>query len=213
MSHHVYTTPGFVIDSRPNGEAGRLLYIFTKELGLVLATAQGIRLGVSKLRYHTQDFSHAVFSLVRGKEIWRLVGATAKEASSGGRTDIDSSSFVPIAATLDPIYFLRARIFSLLKRLLHGEEANDSLYEILTAFEAYVAIHRVPEEDIELVERIMVLRVLHALGYVAHGSKESTELERFFGTNEWSAKLVSEMKQSRIPAVRAINKGLKESQL
>lgn len=212
MSHHVYTTPGFVIDSRPNGEAGKLLYIFTRELGLVLAAAQGVRLGVSKLRYHTQDFSYANFSLVRGKEMWRLVGATAIEESSPER-------LVPIAATMSLVYFLRARVFALLRRLLHGEEANEALFDTLVSFEQYISKSQIEDEDVEFVECIIVLQVLHALGYVEHGSKGSAEIEKFFGHSnkeglpKWSTVLISEMKSARKIAIQAINKGLKESQL
>ncbi|MDB5259011.1 MAG: repair protein RecO, repair protein RecO [Candidatus Taylorbacteria bacterium] len=202
MSHHVYTTPGFVIDSRPNGEAGKLLYIFTRDVGLVLAAAQGIRLGVSKLRYHTQDFSHALFSLVRGKEIWRLTGATSLDA------------FLPTNATLDPVYFLRARIFAVLRRLLHGEEANEKLFDAIMSFEKWISSAGFLHDDIESVECIMVLRILHILGYAEHGSKGSSQLSIFLGDpSDWSAQLIIEMQAARTAAVKAINSGLKASQL
>src|SRR5690349_10081885 len=73
--YSIITTEGFIIDSRPSGEAGKLLYIFTKDHGLVMATAQGIRLEKSKLRYFIQDYSFGVYSFVKGKEYWRLTNA------------------------------------------------------------------------------------------------------------------------------------------
>ncbi|MEK9177832.1 MAG: recombination protein O N-terminal domain-containing protein, partial [Patescibacteria group bacterium] len=73
--YSITTTPGFIIDSRPYGEAGRLMSIFTRELGLVRATAQGIRLEKSKLRYSSQLYSFGIFSFVCGKEFWRLTNA------------------------------------------------------------------------------------------------------------------------------------------
>ena len=73
--HAIHTTPGFIIGSRPYGEAGKMLSIFTRDFGLVTATAQGIRLERSKLRYHAQDLSFGSFSLVRGREFWRLTSA------------------------------------------------------------------------------------------------------------------------------------------
>jgi len=73
--HQIHTTAGFIIFSRPYGEADKLISIFTRDFGLVTATARGIRLEKSKLRYHAQDYSLGVFSLVRGKEFWRLTSA------------------------------------------------------------------------------------------------------------------------------------------
>ena len=59
--HPIHTTLGFVINSRPYGEAGKLLSIFTRDFGLVLANAQGIRLEKSKLRPFIQDYSFGYF--------------------------------------------------------------------------------------------------------------------------------------------------------
>ena len=75
MSYTIITTPGFIIGSRPRGEAGKLLSIFTRDLGLVLASAQGIRLEKSKLRYAARDYSFGEYSFVKGKEFWRLTDA------------------------------------------------------------------------------------------------------------------------------------------
>src|SRR3954464_15134396 len=75
MAHHIYTTPGFIIHSAPQSESGKYFLVFTRDLGMVGATAQGVRLSQSKLRYYTQDYSFSLFSLVRGKDVWRMVGA------------------------------------------------------------------------------------------------------------------------------------------
>ncbi len=73
--------------------------IFTRELGLVRATAQGIRLEKSKLRYSSQLYSFGIFSFVHGKEFWRLTSAgellTAPPLLAGGalpRSSFHSSS-------------------------------------------------------------------------------------------------------------------------
>ena len=67
--HHIYHTEAFVLGSRNVGEANKMLSLYTRELGLVYAHAQGIRLGKSKLRFGLQDFSHATVDLVQGKDI------------------------------------------------------------------------------------------------------------------------------------------------
>ena len=53
-----------------------MISIFTRDLGLVFASAQGIRFEKSKLRPFTRDYSFGQFSFVKGKEYWRLTGAS-----------------------------------------------------------------------------------------------------------------------------------------
>ena len=75
MLHHIYHTEGFVLSGQSVGEANKYFRIFTKDFGMVGAMAQGIRLLQSKLRYSLQDYSYSKISLVRGKQVWRIVGA------------------------------------------------------------------------------------------------------------------------------------------
>lgn len=207
MSHHVYTSQGFVIDSKPNGEAGKVLFLFTRELGMVAAIAQGIRLGVSKLRYHTQDFSYATFSLVKGKEMWRLTGATpvasSVPAGSGGMSATDDLS-VSVTPAHRAIY---ARVFSLLRRLLHGEEKNEPLFDSVFAFFTYM--NEGANANLELIECIIVLRVLHHLGYV----RPSDTLTPFLTQDTWDDALIEVMRRNKALVVKEINAGIKASQL
>ena len=203
MSHHIYTTPGFVIDSKPNGEAGRLLFIFTRDLGLVAAQAQGVRLGVSKLRYHTQDFSFSLFSLVRGREIWRLTGATL---IADEPTRVDSP----------PSYFIYVRVLAVLRRLLHGEEKNEALFDALLAFVRFLVAMPLIDEETSLAECIIVLRILHLLGYVSvagEAGAPSVLLPFIQDPTQWNEALLEQMKTTKTAAVTAINLGLKASQL
>ena len=41
--HHIYETNAFVLKNIPHGEADAMLTLFTEELGLIRALAQGIR--------------------------------------------------------------------------------------------------------------------------------------------------------------------------
>ncbi|NDE68113.1 hypothetical protein EB052_00740 [bacterium] len=223
MSHHVYTSQGFVIDSKPNGEAGKVLFLFTRELGMVAAIAQGIRLGVSKLRYHTQDFSYATFSLVKGKEMWRLTGATpvasiAPIVSGGmsGEVSDDMSVTDDFSASVTPAHrAIYARVFSLLRRLLHGEEKNEPLFDSVLAFFTYMNERGnakgdvTSSADLELIECVIVLRVLHHLGYV----RPSDVLTPFLMQDTWDDTLIDVMRRDKAFVVKEINAGIKASQL
>lgn len=142
--HHIYTTPAFVINSAPHGEAGKFLLLFTKDFGMIGAVAQGIRLSQSKLRYHVQDFSFCIVSIVKGKEVWRLTGA--HEIEGNAKPDI-----------------LQIKILKLLKRLLQGEEKNEKLFGIIENLYK----DEIKSGESEIVECVTVLKILNSLGYVS----------------------------------------------
>lgn len=137
------------------GESSRLIQIFTRELGLVTALAQGVRESRSKLRFNLQDFSVANFDLIRGRELWRVTGATPNS--------VWASHF-----SWSPARLALGRIFSLLRRLIHGEEANQPLYQDLVS--AAEALSRVSADQplaawLNDYELLLVARVLKHLGY------------------------------------------------
>lgn len=192
----IHTTPGFIIGSRPYGEAGKLLSIFTKDFGLVSAAAQGIRLERSKLRYHVQDHSFGAFSLVRGRELWRLTGARAGPEVGG---QISGRGLE-----------LTARLASLLKRLLHGEEANAALFKCLEDSVRFLEEYPgAAGRRLETLESVTVLRILHALGYVGDGSG----LDGVFGPLTLTPEILDSMADKRRKMNIQINTALKESHL
>ena len=197
MSHHIYTTPGFVVESNAYGEAGKFIYIFTRDLGMVAGVAQGIRLTQSKLRYHAQDFSFANFSLVRGKEIWRIIGA---ETVLSEVNDIEHSSI----GLVSPLF---VRILKILKRLVPGEEKNEALFDVVLA--AYNFLKNSAPADETIAESIIMLRILHQLGYV----RTVPTLEPFLIDNSFRPELFAAMTIVKSSAAREINAALKESHL
>lgn len=206
MSHRIYTTPGFVIGSRPSGEGGKILFIFTAELGQVMALAQGIRLSKSKLRYHAQDYSLANFSLVRGKDFWRVVGAEA--VANDGSQSAQSSGISK--STSAATYALRVRMLSILSRLLQGEEKNAALFDAVNAAYEFLDGSEA-KNSAELAEPIIMLRILHHLGYV----RVITDLAPFLTGNLFSPELFEAMKQPgmKAKAIKEINTALQESHL
>jgi recombinational DNA repair protein (RecF pathway) len=110
MAYTVHTTEGFILSSTPVGEANRLYHIFTREFGVIIATAQGVRLMQSKLRPHLVDSSLSSISLVKGKEFWRITSAAGIYRSN------------------NKIYI---QILSVIKRLLQGEGEHETLFDYL----------------------------------------------------------------------------------
>lgn len=204
----IHTTPGFIIDSRPRGEAGKLLSIFTRDFGLIYASAQGIRLEKSKLRYYTQDYAMGTYSLVRGKEFWRLTSA-AGEANMLS-DDICKSDKEVVIFAYAAGQQLVARLALLLRRLLQGEEPNQGLFDIVQSAIDFLCTN--PDlDDVQLksLESVTVLRCLHALGYVGKDSILKDCLE----STDLSVTLLVELAPRRALMNQHINKALKESHL
>ncbi|MSR71322.1 MAG: DNA repair protein RecO [Candidatus Taylorbacteria bacterium] len=196
MSHHIYTTPGFVVGSRNSGEANKYFYIFTRELGMVGASAQGVRLIQSKLRYHTQDFSYSNFSLVRGRDVWRMTSVS------------NGSELCEKLKEHKKVFVLYTTILALLKRLLHGEEKHEDLFDAVRDGFIFLTTTKSKEETLRLFECLMLLRILHLLGYIG----KTKELEDFL-SSEWNESLVIGVEKYKTKIVGEINRALKESQL
>lgn len=197
MSHTLYTTEGFVLDSRNSGEANKLLYILTRDLGLVMGAAQGARHLKSKLRYHMQPLTFGEYSLVRGREIWRITGA--KESDNAFRGIKENREY----------FLLYARILHVLKRLLSGEEKHAELFDELYNAFYYLESNTLEGEDLQAFENILVLRILSHLGYV----RGHSNLKQFIGVNEWNNGILEVARGYKTELVREINSSLKASQL
>ncbi len=194
MSHHIYQTEGFVVGSRNIGEANKVIFIFTKDLGLIAASAQGVRLLKSKLRYSIQDYSYSKVSLVRGREVWRLTSAALVEKLLSQRNQIS---------------LVFARGLSLVKRLVNGEEKNEALFDVLRS--ASVFLRHPDSESIseDYFECILMIRILHTLGYI----QAVEELADFIKDNSWNAEIVDRVKEFRVLMIAQINQALQASQL
>ncbi len=164
---------------------------------MVGAMAQGVRLLQSKLRYSLQDYSYSKISLVRGKHVWRIVGAI-KEKNIRETLIGDQDKFKTVV-----------KIFALLGRLVRGEEKNESLFgHIITACE-FMEKENLDKNFLRNCEYIFIMRILWCLGYMV----ESKDFKEFFESNNWTKELISKMSAVSREAVSQINKALKETQL
>ncbi|MEX0916945.1 MAG: DNA repair protein RecO [Candidatus Paceibacterota bacterium] len=161
----MYHTEGFVLGGRNVGEAHRMVSLFTRELGLVRAHAKSVREERSKLRFGLQTFALTNVSLIRGKDMWRITGASVRE-----------DTYRVLKNDKRKIRLL-SKISSLLSHVLYGEEQSEELYELFRiSIEALVS-EEFSDKELSSFEEILVLRVFHLLGYVG----EDEELSPFFG--------------------------------
>ena len=180
--------------SRNFGEAGKYYYIFTRDLGLVTASAQGIRKMSSKLRFTLQDFTYLKVDLVAGRNIFRITNAS----KTNGLEQITKKP-----ETLG----IFANIARLLKRLLAGVEPNEALFSDLLRSLSVLENCRT-QEDLRNLETIIVLRILNNLGYIG-----GNEILKNFIKSPFEEEIIFEASKNRREILYQINKALKETHL
>ncbi len=182
--HHIYHTEGIILGSRNFGESGKYYHIFTRDLGMITASATGVRKISSKLRFILQDFACVKIDLVRGKDFWRLTSGT-------------KTNRLENLSTRPEVFAVVHSIARLLKRLLPGEDANPKLFDDL--IEGLSALERAQSgEEIKNAEIITVLKTLARLGYIGDDKLED---------------LIPDVTRRRIEILSLINKTLQETHL
>jgi len=194
MAHLIYTTPAFLLRSRPSREDSRVLTLYTRELGLVEAYAQGVRKLKSKLRPHLSELSLARVSLVRGREFWRLT--SAENLTNFG--DCKPGKVL-----------LVSRIFSLILKLVNGELAHPELFDELEKALVFLTESNLDPRSLHHFEIVMVLKVLYHLGYLGQASN----LEQFFLSPDWTLEFLESVGPLRRQALASINQSFEQSQL
>ncbi|OGZ08047.1 MAG: hypothetical protein A2942_00715 [Candidatus Lloydbacteria bacterium RIFCSPLOWO2_01_FULL_50_20] len=195
MSYHIYHTEALILGGKAAGEGDRVLYCYTRELGLILAHAKSLRENHSKLRYTLQTFAHAEIDLVRGKYGWKLISAYP----------IDSFTSLWRHPSKRKIVAAHAQ---LLRRLIQGEERHELLFDdLLSGLRFLSGIEN--EAELRAGELIFVVRMLSRLGYWG----DAVRFPQLALENVWTAELLSFAQKARTPLILGINQALELSHL
>ena len=193
MSHTIYNTEAFVISSRNSGEADRNFKLFTKDFGVISAKATGIRKVESRLRYFVQDFKYIDASIVKGKNYWRLVSARPIH-DLNSRKSLTTSS--------------RIRSLQLIGKLAPEGEPLTELFDELVAAYTYTSTTHPRMEDMESIEALIALKILHSLGY--WGDKQS---ENDLVKSPFNETAIERIKVTKKTIIRELNNSLRATQL
>lgn len=198
MEYRIYTTPAFVLNATPRGEADKQLTLLTRDLGVVYADAKGIRQQRSKLRFALQWLALAQVSLVYGKGGWRIVNALPAH-NYAFRLRRQNPGGLSAAA----------RIAMMVRKLVAGEERDEGLF-----FDMYDMLQRITARSMQgpetrAVERLVLLRILARLGYVG----EDSMLSPLLASRCLCRKTCRELERLRSRAVRTINASLTATHL
>jgi DNA repair protein RecO len=182
MSHHIYQTKAFIIDSVDVGEANKLLTVFTADLGLIYVSAQGVRIMKSKLRPSIQDLSYSKIALVRGREYWRLTSAEKLISLYDKRVHVLVRKLI-------------AQSLHFVKRLTAGEIKHEELFDMLSKLFTFcfenskqIADHS-NNQVIKALRLVINFRILESLGY----GSDSVEFDTIRDVLEWNIPMLEQI--------------------
>ncbi len=193
MSHTIYHTEAFVVSARNTGEADKTYQLFTKDFGVIVAKATGIRKIESRLRYFVQDFKYIDASLVKGKTYWRLVSARPIH-------DLNSKKSLSTPS--------RIRSLQLIGKLAPESEPLPGLFSELVAAYSYTSRAHPNKTAMESVEVLIALKILHSLGYWGESMVDASLVKSSF--DELSIKKIEDSKKT---IIRELNKSLQATGL
>lgn len=144
--------------SRVNNTSDKGFLLFTRDAGMLWASAKSVREEKSRQRFALQDFSLVRLSLIKGKSGWRIGSAECVK------------NYFSEEGVSDPVgnRSARARIVAvvkLLRQFLHGEIAYFQIFE--DTKKALDLNKSLDDTNNKKILDIFTLRFLHQLGYIA----------------------------------------------
>lgn len=130
------------------GEADRMLWLFTREMGKVRAVAKGVRKLRSRKAGHLEPFTRASLLLARGRDILLVTQAESLD------------SFVPLREDLQMLGYA-SYIIEVLDRFTYEEGENLSLFRLLVDTLSRLA----SGQPADLAVRYYEVRLLDLLGF------------------------------------------------
>lgn len=186
--HHKYYARGIILSRVPHGEGGAYLTILTEELGLIRLRAQGVRRSGAKLAHALPTLAESNFTLIRGREGWRLASAVLVE-NWHVRLKKESRERA-------------ARVATLLLRLVNGESRETPLYGVFKEFIAALASGSLDEDAAECLAALRILRLLGLDAGDVPGGLEG-----------YSETALEEATKERALLIKRINRGIMASGL
>lgn len=190
MSHATYTTQALVLTSLEKREADRLFWLLTDELGVLTAMARSVRVENSKLRFSLQDLAYVRVSLVRGRAVWKIIGAEHLHAEA-----LSISSMC--------VY---GRLAALVRRLTPPYEVCPHIFVLLC--NARVALSSYPDRTQEC-ELLYAARILNALGYLPDNEQYAQEVRG----DTFDETIADHVRIHFQTLLTAVNNAIAESQL
>lgn len=196
--YEIYETEALILSSGEIGEANKIITLFTQDLGLLSATAQSLRLVKSKLRFGLQNFSLVNISLVRGRDIWRITNVEYKK------------NYYKVFCSNKEKMLVVANVGLLLRKILAGETPDKKLYNIILKSFSFLEKENLLQEEIKDFENVLVVKVLHNLGYFDKDKKIKNQkiYEEVIFQEVWNKDLLEKIRLFNGQIIKDINEAL-----
>lgn len=191
---HKVIARGIIIGRYAVGEGSAKVLMYTDALGLIWALSQSSRTERSQLRAHVQEGTRGTFSLLKGRDVWRITGATE---TANAHFDFRELPHVQKAA---------ARVSAFVRQFVRGEGTDPYFFQTLWGF-----FESLPHRNADMLrdaECVAVLRMLAALGYV----EGDTHVSPFLALS-YDPPLLFEVGRLRPSLIKVINEGMSASGL
>ncbi len=149
MAYQTYITEALICGSRASNTSDRSYLLFTREAGMLYATAKSVREERSKQRFALQEFSYVRATLIHGKAGWRFAGVEP------------IACLYALTDTREARTYIR-NIVRLLRRTMHGETPHPRMFD-----DVLRALTDLQGDAFEARELVLSLRILDVLGYIA----------------------------------------------
>jgi len=196
MSHYLYHTKALILNRRELGEADLWLELFSESFGRVGALASGVRKPEAKLRYHLYGSWRGEFSLVAGKNFWRITGIEATHLPVNLKFSLAKAR----AAT---------RALGWLSRLAVAEEKHSSLFEELSGGFDFLSQEELSRLELGDWESLLLARMIFHLGYGRRTISPWFAEEGF----TWGRQLIEEFAPCRREVAAIIDEAIFHSHL
>jgi len=130
------------------GEADRLLWLFTRQMGKVRAIARGARKPRSRKAGHLEPFTQVNLLLAQGREIWLVTQAETINAFAALRQDLNRWEYA-------------CYVVELLDRFTYEEGENRALYRLLVDTLSRLCLAADPQPVLRYYE----VRLLDLVGF------------------------------------------------
>lgn len=185
---------GVVIRKTPAGDGSARVLLYTDSHGLLWAHAQSGREERSQLRPHIQLGARGLYSLVKGRDVWRLSGIARTENLHFALSENPKAQ-----KTLQ-------RVLLFVRQFVRGEGSDPYLFSVLWGFLDSLLLHT--DDALTDAEHAVVLRMLAALGYVEGGEAVSRFLEV-----SYDSEVLADFSRNRKAVLSVINEGINVSGL
>lgn len=157
MPSEIYQTEGIILNSFDQGEADKVISVYTKEFGMIRLFARGTRRSSSKLNKFLNIFSYNRFGFVSGKDSWHLIDVE----------DLDHLDLIKEEAEKLSVL---GNISKFLSRFHHGEERDQEIFNHLLSSIHF--LQTAPNDILKDFENLFYYKSLAILGYLDDTSLE-----------------------------------------